>query len=167
VAHTARELMITDYPTATTDQAPQRASPAAVILDSAGRPRWVVGPAGEGALLVVPPSCRVHDLLADLSVLSLLADGLPAVVVAEAGTVQGIVLASTLRDELESRRIEDGAVTGTLGELVDVETPGNPRSIGVITIWCRHCGRPNELEEYPESGQLCVSGQHPLEADWA
>ncbi|MFD5757735.1 hypothetical protein ACFWIZ_21640, partial [Streptomyces sp. NPDC127044] len=78
---TAAELMATVYRTATMEDAPDSASETVIVVDGAGRHRWVVGPAGRGPAVEIGPDAPVSALSAMPGVLELINNGVPAVLV--------------------------------------------------------------------------------------
>lgn len=163
-----RDLMRTDPPTVPVHEAPSSAANVIVVVDRAGCPRWVVGPAGPAPAVLVAPDASLAEIVAAPALRTALADGLPALVVGHAdGTLQGVVTHEVLADALATHLSEDGqAVGATLGDPADIQLGGSERSVGGVTILCRVCGQANGFGEFPEPGQLCTGGGHALEYDW-
>ncbi|GIF06930.1 CBS domain-containing protein [Actinoplanes siamensis] len=138
-----------------------------VVADPDGRPRWVVGPDGPAGALPVAADRPVSDILRSDTVLPLLADGLPGVVVVDdEGRAVGVIPVEVLRDLLVAANESDPAFSGVLDGTVDVTLVGGARPADAIRVRCGVCQTVNELGEFPEPGQPCAGGGHPLRPEW-
>jgi hypothetical protein len=160
--------MSTDFSSITPSEAPKHSEKIVVVVGSDGTPRWLVGPDGPGPVLAVDSS-RPADEVVSVALLRTIAAGLPAVVVRdEDGALVGIIDAATLREEMFTRLAgAEAAVTGTLGDPIDVVGLGEFRTVGPIRVKCKRCEQMNELAEFPEPGRICVTSGHELEPEWA
>ncbi|WP_329425653.1 hypothetical protein OG339_35715 [Streptosporangium sp. NBC_01495] len=166
-ARAAAELMETRYGTVPATRAPGRSDTPVVVVDDDGRPRWVVGPAGPGPAVVIPPEELVSALSAMPGVLRLLNEGLPAVLVAEGDRVIGVLSSEVIRVELRNA-IEDGDAIGTVLDGSDYALYGDPSpAADLIRIRCAACGVVSAIEEFPPADGLCPNGRgHLLVPDW-
>ena len=152
---TAAELMATVYRTATMEDAPGSASEAVIVVDGAGRHRWVVGPAGRGPAVEIGPDAPVSALSAMPGVLELINDGLPAVLVVDEGRLIGLLDAPLIKAELLRALEEDGDAIGTVMD-GDWELYGAPVApVGPVRVRCQVCGTVAEVDELPISEMLC------------
>ena len=163
---TAGDAADAETPVVSVEQAPQQAERLTVVVDAEGLPRWLVGPDGPAPVLVVAPDRLLGEVLSSEGVLSLLAAGVPALVVVDAGRVTGTIAMEDLRVVLAAMNDAGAALSGTLDDGVDFTLAGAPRPPDRIRVWCGVCGALNELEEPPQSGQTCVTGGHPLQPEW-
>ncbi|WP_406002275.1 hypothetical protein [Streptomyces sp. NBC_00829] len=162
---TAAELMATDYRTTTVEQAPGSADDTVVVLDDAGRPRWVVGPAGCGLAVEIGPDAPVSGLSALPAVLDLLNGGLPAVLVVEEERLIGLLDASLVKEELLRALEEDGDAIGTVLD-GDWELYGAPVApVGLVRVRCQVCGTVAEVDEFPIAEVPCPGDQSHLLVD--
>ncbi|MER5372072.1 hypothetical protein [Streptomyces sp. NPDC002553] len=152
---TAAELMATDCRTTTVEQAPGRADETVVVLDDAGRPRWVVGPAGYGIAVEISPDTPVSGLSALPGVLELINDGLPAVLIVEEERLIGLLDASLIKAELLRALEADGDAIGTVLD-GDWQLYGAPVApVGLVRVRCQVCGTVAEVDEFPISEVPC------------
>ncbi|WP_041832632.1 hypothetical protein [Actinoplanes sp. N902-109] len=164
---TARDVADTGTPVVGIELAPRQADTLTVVTDDAGHPRWLAGPAGPAPVLTVASDRLLGDLLSSGSVLPMLAAGLPALVVVDDGRVAGTIPLEKLRVVLAAMTDADEAFTGALDSGTDFTPAGRPRPPrDRLRIWCATCGGLNELEEFPEADQPCISGGHALQPEW-
>jgi hypothetical protein len=162
---TAAELMATVYRTATVEEAPRSAPDTVVVVDDAGRHRWVVGPAGRGPAVEISPDAPVSGLSAMSGVLELINDGLPAVLVVDEERLIGLLQASVIKTELLRALEEDGDAIGTVMD-GDWELYGAPVApVGLVRVRCQVCGTVAEVDEFPISEVPCPGDQGHLLID--
>lgn len=147
--------MATVYRTATVEEAPGSAPDTVVVVDDAGRHRWVVGPAGCGPAVEISPDALVSGLSAMPGVLQLITDGLPAVLVVDEERLIGLLDASLIKTELLRALGEDGDAIGTVMD-GDWELYGAPVApVGLVRVRCLVCGTVAEVDELPISEVPC------------
>lgn len=153
------DLMSTDFRTAHTQpNGPNRPASFIVLLDEVGIPLGLLGPDGEGPVLVVSANMDLVTLLTSADVLDVLEET-AGVVVVQAGAVAGVVSVAALREEASRFLETSGAQLG-----VDSQPFGRPTDFpDPVRIACTACGKENKFEYYSQAKIYCCQhGPHDL-----
>ncbi|WP_320775839.1 hypothetical protein [Streptomyces sp. CRN 30] len=153
-----RRVTVAGLPAAGARAAGGRAADAAVERDGTGRIVAVRSGSGTFPVVACAADAGLDAVLADLDVLDLLEDGLPALMVIEAGSPSGHVPG----DVLERHLLEYLPDAGAMGAAA---LDGDLRPPQALELTCTTCATLNTVLVYVRGRTLCVQG-HPLEVDW-
>jgi CBS domain len=130
-----------------------------VVVDSQGRPQWMLDSQGPHLLLQAAPDVPLRAVVDSPEILERLNAGTPGIaVVEEDDRPVGVVTAETIRRYL----LEDYSVHTK--QMSDHVLAGR-RLVPLIVITCATCGWRNELTAFYEDETQCHNG-HPLTVDW-
>jgi hypothetical protein len=92
----------------------------------------------------------------------LLSQGVPGVVVTDAGRAVGVLTVDRLLDDY---RVRTETMGDDLDSYRDAQLHGDPPVPQPLALACGTCGAQNEVTFYVAGETACVNG-HPLAVDW-
>jgi hypothetical protein len=130
-----------------------------VLVDSDGRARMLVTPAGGTVPAVAIDVAAPMERVVGPDIVALLNSGVPALVVTEDSRVAGVLRAASVIGYL----VEHSPVRS--GDVRDVTLQGNSPPVTPLELTCSTCGTVNAVLFFSAGDTQCSHG-HPLTLTW-